>query len=81
MPMFANVGGSLQEKAKSEAREHKELLTNTLQDECQNTNSELREVCDANNCGLRIIPVLILRPFDLPIVLSANGGRENHKVG
>ena len=48
MPMFANVGGSLQEKAKSEAREHKELLTNTLQDECQNTNSELREVCDAN---------------------------------
>ena len=44
---IANVGGSLQEKAKSEAREHKELLTSPLQDECQNTNSELGEVCDA----------------------------------
>ena len=43
--MIGNDGEELlQEKAKSEAREHKEL---TLQDECQNTNSELGEVCDA----------------------------------
>ena len=47
------VEESLLEKAKSEAiaRELKELLTKwtALQDEYQNTNSELREVCDANN--------------------------------
>ena len=47
------VEESLQEKAMSEAiaRELKELLTKwtALQDEYQNTNSELREVCDANN--------------------------------